>query len=504
METDQQKFKNLFEGFQGAHGTYDISVPETGNSGKLTGRAKTIKRVPTDSDWNAHLSGQIGLGIIPITAKSTVKFAAIDVDKYPLDLGELNKKIQKLPLVLCRTKSGGAHLYLFMRDYVDAELVVARIRQMAASLGYGACEIFPKQSKILVERGDMGQWINLPYFNLANNQRYALNGRGNPLDLTEFLAYVETKKVTKEQLENLDIRIPDILPGGPPCLNYLCSIGFPNGTRNNGLFNLGVYARMSNKENWQAKVESFNNEFMDPPLDSNEVLGVLKSLQKKDFSYMCSQQPISSFCERNKCRACEFGIGGGIGMPVFGSLTKVMTDPPTWFLEIDNGGRMEVSTEDLQNPRRFQLRCMETMNIMPQLPNAVVWTQIVQKLLMEVKVVEVPEDASHVGQLRGHLMEFCTSRVQAKAPEELVMGKPYTSGGKHYFRLKDFLAYLDRQRVRYEQRQVVFLIKDILKSEHKFFNIKGKGVNTYVISEFVEAKQGAPFDQIDQERQVPM
>ena len=38
---------------------------------------------------------------------------------------------------------------------------------------------------------------------------------------------------------------------GPPCLQILCKEGFPEGTRSNGLYNLGVYLKKANSDTWQ-------------------------------------------------------------------------------------------------------------------------------------------------------------------------------------------------------------------------------------------------------------
>jgi hypothetical protein len=50
-------------------------------------------------------------------------WGAIDIDQYPLDHSEVLKRLSRLelPLVVCRSKSGGAHLYLFFKEFVEAE-----------------------------------------------------------------------------------------------------------------------------------------------------------------------------------------------------------------------------------------------------------------------------------------------------------------------------------------------------------------------------------------------
>ena len=41
----------------------------------------------------------------------------------------------------------------------------ATLQQIAAALGYGGSEIFPKQVKLHLERDDVGNFLNLPYYN---------------------------------------------------------------------------------------------------------------------------------------------------------------------------------------------------------------------------------------------------------------------------------------------------------------------------------------------------
>ena len=41
----------------------------------------------------------------------------------------------KLPLIVCRSKSGGAHVFLFTSDYVSAKLMRDKLVQIRAVLG---------------------------------------------------------------------------------------------------------------------------------------------------------------------------------------------------------------------------------------------------------------------------------------------------------------------------------------------------------------------------------
>ena len=487
----------LFSGYQDSYGQYSAELTDEG--GKLKGKVKSVKGKVTIELWLKHLIGTQGLGIIPINEHSKVKFAAIDIDDYHLDLKGLTARIKelRLPLVLCRTKSGGAHLYLFLEEWSDATDVQALMREFAHLLGHGNAEVFPKQTRIISERGDIGSWINMPYMNFANTTRYAIDDYGNKLTFEEFLRHAQSKIANIKELSKtkFKVREDDALAGGPPCLNHLCAIGFPQGTRNNGLFNLAIYAQKAHGDDWKAHVLDYNQKYMNPPMEIAEVNGVIKSLSKKSFTYTCKQPPLTQYCHMSKCRGCKHGIGtGDLGMPKLGSLTKIKTVPPIWFLEIEGGSRLELTTEQLQSQKAFQYKCMEKLNIMPVMPKMEVWNEMIGSLLSTVVEVEVPKDTSPAGQLLVHLEEFCTSRVQGKVPEDLLLGKPYTSGDHIYIRFKDFLAYLQRQRFNLlKHNEIVSTIQD-LDPIRKFFNLKGKGTNTLGIPVKLFSKQIDPFD----------
>jgi hypothetical protein len=80
MPTLAERFMDLFRGFDGRHGRYEIQKQES--SGKLSGRAKTVDYAPTLADYEAHIEGKTGIGIIPLTQDNRVYFSALDIDVY--------------------------------------------------------------------------------------------------------------------------------------------------------------------------------------------------------------------------------------------------------------------------------------------------------------------------------------------------------------------------------------------------------------------------------------
>ena len=504
MQDLEQRFAALFAGYDGAYGTYSVEEDQVRESdGKKKGKAQTVRSPVTVTHWRRHLDGSESLGLIPIRADNTVVFGAIDIDDYTLDLKEMAKKLDKLhlPLVPTRTKSGGMHCWLFTSEAVPAALMQKKLREAAAALGYGNSEIFPKQSEVLYARGDLGSWINLPYFGGLTNGRYGVRPDGSEMALEEFLATADLKKLNKSELDEWAVKVKTDFADGPPCLQHLATQGFPPGTRNMGLFNLGVYARKAFPDTWEKVVEEYNLKFMQPPLGSNEVKEVVKSVKKKDYQYTCKGVPIVHHCNAAVCRGRKFGVGEHHGMPSLGSLTKYNTNPPVWFLDIEGGGRLELGTEDLQIQARFQRRCMEILNTMPPAMNAPAWQALIQSLLDNATIVEAPREGSTKGQFEDLVEAFCTTRP-GKTRDDLLRGRPVLIDGAYYFRLQDLLDFLERRKFKdLKTNQVTSHLQNTMGAKHKFFNHKGKGINCWILAGL--AKQEEKFETPQEWKEPP-
>ncbi len=59
---------------------------------------------------------------------------------------------------VCRSKSGGAHLFLFTKQSVPAVTMRNKLYEIAAYLGYAEWEIFPKKTEIKASRGKNGNF----------------------------------------------------------------------------------------------------------------------------------------------------------------------------------------------------------------------------------------------------------------------------------------------------------------------------------------------------------
>ncbi len=484
-----QRFMKLFRGYESAHGQYRVKKKEA--DGKMSGRAVTVSEPPTEINFEQHLSGnEYILGIIMLKEDNSCNFGVIDIDirghvKLSESLESLEQKIRNTPLVLCRSKSGGAHLYLFCEPAIAAIDMVQKLNEFAASLGYGGSEIFPKQISRANER-DRGNWINLCYWDGDKTERHAIH-EGKPLNLEEFLDLAEKKTVTYEELENYQAKLVDLFSDGPPCLQHLMTMGFPEGGRNISLFNVGVYYRKKNPDDWQEDLMKFNYEHVSSPLPSSEVNGLVKAVSKKEYAYTCKQAPIFNYCEKSKCMKREYGIGGiGGGQTIeIDSITKYETENRSsvrWYIEIQ-GERIEVTTQQLLEQNKLQKICVEKLNKCPAKMPIQKWEQRINDLLSTVEVIQDPDDASPQGQFEKVLDSFLTGKVQARHKDEIMNGKPWNDieAEKVFFRSEDLFIYLESRRFRYPSQHQVWSWLRSIGGDRKTFRIKGKVVKVWSV-----------------------
>ena len=183
-----QRFKEIFEGNNSAYGIMKLTGEVT-EKGKAVARALIKRENVIDQLWSDHIEGkEPALGVIPINENNMCKWGCIDVDVYNLDHLSIMRDIKGMgfPLVTFRSKSGGAHLFLFAKDFIPASLMQSKLKAMAEALGYAGSEIFPKQTEILAERGDVGNFLNLPYHGGTRGLRYTFKAGGEAASLESF------------------------------------------------------------------------------------------------------------------------------------------------------------------------------------------------------------------------------------------------------------------------------------------------------------------------------
>lgn len=499
----------LFQGYADAHGTHGAVSQNDLKGGKqeIKKSARTVREPVTVDLWNKHLAGDKPLGIIPIMADATCYWGCIDVDQYDINHGEIVKQLRqrKLPLVLCKTKSGGAHLFLFLSQPVSAEILRARLRQISANMGFGDSEIFPKQNQILADRGDLGNWLNMPYLGGDKTTRYGVKENGSGMSLTEFLSYAEQRRVVIDDVAEPGEPEDETLNDGPPCLQHLSDVGFPEGTRNNGLFGLGIFCKKKFGERWREMLEQYNRQFMVPPLPADEVMKTIQSLEKKDYQYKCKDKPCIDYCNSALCKTRKFGVGGAGKYPTISGISKLDAGENTlWFLDIEDT-RIELNTRQLQNYREFQAVCMDVLTVFYLPMKADTWASMVGEAMQNATIIEPAEDVTVQGHFKELLEEFLTDRHAGTSKNDLFLGKPYLDPDMemHYFRLRDLMAHLERRNFKSWGRNVIGRrIETLPGGGRTFFNVDGNGVNVYHVPSSMFS--GTPQSQLPESDEDPV
>ena len=478
-----EKFKNIFTGLERAHGV-TIVGESNGNGTKLKGKS-FVKREPvTDLLWQKHLEGKDSLGVIPINDDNNCRWGCIDIDSYAgFDHKQLIEKIQKLklPLVVFRSKSGGAHVFLFTEDYVSARSMQDKLMEIKAVLGYGGSEVFPKQTE-LKSQDDTGNFLNLPYFNGNNSTRYAFNDNGEAVNLDGFYLLYENKK--QKNVDNIKVERPKSEHNdAPPCIEILALNKIGEGGRNNALFHYGTYAKQKWPSEWKSKLIMFNATAMEKPMPDSEVQIVITQHDKKDWGYKCKDQPMCSVCDKTLCRSRKYGIGQEILFPGLTDLQVIDLEDPYYYLNVDGERLYLENVKYLRQQSLFQEACMKQLRNRPPTLKEKDWVTITNLLLNNAEVTEPAEGLRTEDQLQNHLEEFCLNRQVSTDKNDLKKGGVWTSEGYHHFVFDRFYhQFLMRRRWDLGYSRTAQLLKEKCDCENK--RIGKERLSVFVVKEF--------------------
>lgn len=481
-----QRFMQLFRGYEKAHGEHDLAG-KPDEHGKIKGRARTVGIGALEPEYKAHLSGSgTSLGLIPLMADDTCWFGAIDIDihgekKLQEPIEKLEARIRKLelPLVVCRSKSGGAHLYLFARSAISAKVVQGKLLGFAASLGYGGTEVFPKQV-MRANENDRGNWINIAYYGALSEkgtERYCIRNGKPILKLEEFCQYAEMMAVDEKDLQDHKVQLSVLFEDGPPCLQHMATYGFEVGGRNISLTNVAIYMKKKFPDDWADRVMKFNYEHMKPePLESSEVTQINRNVGRKDYFYTCKNPPLCNHCDKKACVKREFGVTFGKTegelFPIDNITKCVSKDSVRWYAE-HSGHRIELTTEQLLSPQLLQKAYLEKFSVIIIPGKASQWHERLRELMESCEVVQDPDDASRQGQFEKLVENFFTASVPARNREEIVKGNSFREDGKIIFRSEDLFNYLTVRRFNHSPHEVWMWLKS-MGAEEARMRIAGK------------------------------
>jgi len=473
----EKRFQNLFRSHPNVYGRTEVA-PGYDENGKRNSKSWLHKAELEEKVWKAHTEGSMSIGCVPIKPNNMVSWGAIDVDVYKgkFDFEGLRAKLTKfsLPFVLCRSKSGGGHIYVFLKGEILAKHMVKKLEEFAAMFGQGSSEIFPKQVSLGSDQNDTdyGNWINMPYDG-PESLRYAHDDGGKALDQEGFLDYAEARLLSTGAFNELKTpESTDIFPDGPPCLNYIFSEKTEESEmRNISLSNAAVYLKKAYGDTWADELNKVNNLFGDP-LPDRELEALKKSYGRKEYRYQCSKAPLCNYCDARKCRQQLHGVGKDEIVPTNRSLTKLNTDPPLWYLTIDDQ-RIPLTTDQLFNFPMFNKRALEVLNRVFQTYKQSEWLENLASIVQNCKVIDIPEELTITGQFHEVFEDFLTSRSRNDSPECLLHGNPFETNSHFIFRMKDLNSWLNREKfLDLKNNQITSLLKQKYQGENSHQKIQ--------------------------------
>lgn len=469
LTEDARRFAALFAGLDRAKGRYmaihDPTRPQAPGD-KSKGRATTLSEPVTQADYTQHVEGLCGLGIVPVRDDGTCVFGAVDIDQYTgLDHKELVAILatHKIPAYVCKSKSGGAHVYVFIEEPgVKAPPLIEFLKSIRTRLGVDyrkAREIFPKQK---AQSGGIGNWINLPYFGEA---RQCVGLDGAPVALHDFLAQVTPLKPTEVASEKIGEGV--VVSELPPCLEHLMKNGIPAGMRNEAMFNYAVFAAkryQDDRDKGLKMLKVINEQTCQPPIAHKELVTIADSVARHEYNYRCEQSPIVDCCNKTLCATRPYGPHASIRPSDIPEILKIElhghADGETQFyVTLAVAPTRPVKMEQIFDYRLFRKVVMAVLH--EALPNITQkrWDNyLVARWGSINETVRVESTRSK----QGLLLEALDSWIKQQGhpdPMQFALGFPYFEGGMVYINLHRFAVHA-RPITKYDHSQVAGIIED--------------------------------------------
>jgi hypothetical protein len=503
-----EKFINIFEGADHFYGQAKrINNPR---SVKVEVNATTQKGTVTKELWQKHLDG-VGsqLGIAPLKKDGTCKWGAIDIDKNNYDYQELLNKIRKLklPLIMFRSKSGRAHVYMFMKNFHEAEEVKHVMKKLAAKIGVADIldRIYPMQTNM--DNVEYGSWLNMPYFDYEEGSTYAytddfedatleqffeMHEKYAQEDLTEFLqeeveSVTKPKKIKQKTIEDFFL----------PCtINALKDGGgkIKTANRNDLLHHIFSWCKNSMEKgikkipefsNFDAKqlLHYFNKNYLDEPLEEKEINNTILKSENKEYNYLCRRPDIKRFCDPSACTRHICGITPEKALEIanakeaMGHIVEYKSNPPMFFehTEVKDGKemkliRVEMSGSELINKEKWVNKLADAA----QFPHPAILDMkpkeftLMQYSRLEKKVVEeAPEEADVDYEFKMLVYEFIRKQTVSFEKHALLDNACYVDRKTHelHFKISDLMSYLKTMKINEPIRRITYKLKQVLNAK---------------------------------------
>ncbi|NTG86374.1 hypothetical protein G6L15_09505 [Agrobacterium rhizogenes] len=443
------------------HGTYRPEpTPLPGVKVEIRSTAKTLPGRADPELWRLHLAGEQPLGVVPIRDDDTCLWACIDVDSYiDLDHAATVKRLkrEKLPLLVCKSKSNGMHIFAFLKEPVSAADVRRKMREIATGLGYPAdTEIFPKHDTAVGDGENTSHkhsaWLNMPYFDSEETTRYAVMDNGLDMHLREFLDLAERSRLSPDDFMALRMSSPAKAEDR----------------------NAGRGAAPSADEfdrllaGWLRKLsEAIPGKADDTLMQIARDIGRWASAITIDYQAV-QDQVIEAWYARGKNdadfhaqyhRCVDDGrkkgdpprLADGGGGDRFPDIDKIVVlvggEEDEWRLTLRGWGDIVLPVRDVMHYYTFNVRCAARLGAIFDQLKQDTWYERLREARAQATFEKIPETETPEYEMRELLRKFLTDKHKAEEIDEVLLGKPYLdeNEGRRYFRFGDFQKFLLRE-----------------------------------------------------------
>jgi hypothetical protein len=188
-----------------------------------------------------------------------------------------------------------------------------------------------------------------------------------------------------------------------------------SGARNEAMYNIVIYLKRAHPETFFDEAMEINKTVFDRPLGNQDARKVIRSASRRDYQYKCGEEPCKSLCDRKVCVTREYGISSDEAkameaydsIPQFTDLIEYQSDPPRWGLHVNGKLIANIPTVVLRDPNTMGTLIFEQLKInIPKISQDAWRKRILDPLIPNIRVVEVPKEASASGVIAQKFNEF--------------------------------------------------------------------------------------------------
>jgi len=368
-----KRLSDLFEGDPDKFITTSLTG-EVDERGKREAKYLTIHAPTTDKIWQNHIDGKTRIGIRPEN-NDKAKWGCIDVDPTTYRDYSQKKYVDiireyKLPLIPVKSKSGGLHLFLFLKEWAPVEELRKKLDEWNNTF-FMANEVFP-----------MNKAVSMPYYNMNATIEFAFDDQSNPLMIGAFLTLAESKRLSLKELYDLKTNVyePETeWQHYPPCVQKLIQEPWSGNNRNNFLFNVLVLENKKTEGNLSLEaladiaVER-NRQCFIKPMKVTEAKAIAKSVKSHGYHFKCPPRhnELTPICNKELCKTRKLGIGPQVPEMVdeFEHISYTRDTKTIYFSFTYKGQRITVQPEDMKDEKSWRVRFLRYGIFWLSLPRA--------------------------------------------------------------------------------------------------------------------------------------